>query len=110
MQTRLSSDDLNGMLEFPGGKIEGTETPKQAAIREVLEEVSVELKEDVLALNQIYNNHLENKVASLYIFTYCDDGIFPTEGWHNISDLEKFINKIPPANKQFIEKLIKSIG
>ncbi len=98
------------MLEFPGGKIEATETPKEAATREVLEEVSVEIKEEILKLNQVYNNHLDHKVVSLYIFTYKDEGSFPANGWHSISDLDKLIDKIPAANKQFIKKLIKSIG
>ena len=48
VQDRKSSDELAGLLEFPGGKIENEETPEQAAMREVLEETGVFLDESKL--------------------------------------------------------------
>lgn len=35
-------------LEFPGGKIEGDETPEEAAVREVMEETGAEIERIVL--------------------------------------------------------------
>lgn len=36
--------EFKGMWEFPGGKIEPDETPQQALVREILEELATEIK------------------------------------------------------------------
>jgi mutator protein MutT len=63
MQTRESSDELNGLLEFPGGKVEENETVEEAAMREVMEEVGVQVEG-----LRFYKQH-----ESLNIFFYKDD-------------------------------------
>jgi 8-oxo-dGTP diphosphatase len=109
MQKRESSDELNGLLEFPGGKIEQDETPIDAAIREVREETGVELNISKLKLNRTFENALKNKTILLNIFTYESNNEF-TSDWYKVEDMDSYFNDIPPANKLFIKDVIKSIS
>ena len=109
MQRRASSDELNGLLEFPGGKVEKKETPFETAIREVKEETGVKLDTSKLKLNRTFENPLQNKTIILNIFTYeCGDEF--NSDWYKTEDLDSYFNDIPPANKKFLKDVIKSIS
>lgn len=110
MQKRESTDELNGMFEFAGGKIERNETPQEAASREFREEVGLQLTESKLSLLSIYNHSYESKTVSIYALT-CE---YPIEGlselgWHEIGSdwRERLKEKIPPANFRIFEDLVK---
>jgi 8-oxo-dGTP diphosphatase len=58
MTTRISGR-YKGFWEFPGGKIESGETPKQALIRELKEEIGVTVQEAeyLTKIEYAYPNH-----------------------------------------------------
>jgi mutator protein MutT len=111
MQKRISDDELNGMLEFPGGKQEKNESSVAAAVREFYEEVGVKYEENDLKLYTIFTNKLESKTISLSIFFVSESKSekLDSGGWHKLqelSDLAKIEDLIPPANRTFLKEFI----
>lgn len=110
-QTRESSDELKGLKEFPGGKIEPSETPSQAAIRELREETGVELAEESLVPFNTYNYSYPSKTVRLYVFL-CETNskTFSNAGWVELIDSswkEDLEGKTPDANYRILEDIIK---
>lgn len=111
MQVRKSNDELNGMLEFPGGKQEFNETSAEAAVREFNEEVGVKYKASELKLYTIYSNKLSDKIVnlSIYLKEETPDGPLGVKGWHKLAcdeDLRKIESQVPPANRIFLKEFI----
>ncbi len=104
MQTRREEGRLNGKLEFPGGKIENSESPKSAAIREFQEEVGVELREEDLELFKIYPFEYVDRKVILYVFTLFKDFVFSQGNWYKLSE-QDLMNQIPDANIEIFEDL-----
>jgi len=48
LQRRLAGKHHGGLWEFPGGKVEGGETPRAALVREIAEELDIVLECDDL--------------------------------------------------------------
>ncbi len=103
MQKRNSKDELNGLLEFPGGKIEAGEDPKAAAIRETLEETGVTLAASKLKLVKVYDDIKATKTVKLNIFAYEDNDEF-LNSW--FSEPEEYWSLIPPANQTFLKEVL----
>ncbi len=110
MQTRHEDGPLDGLLEFPGGKVEAGESFKEAAIREFIEETGVALK-DKTKVVAFKNYSYEYPDRSVTLFTFIGQmkgEELSSEGWRviNFSDPLKGIEeKILSANHTVIRDL-----
>lgn len=118
MQVRESSDDLQGLLEFPGGKIESDEIPAAAAQRELAEETGFDVQELDLNLLKIYSHSYGDKTVNIYAFlldvTDRDDtdkdGLAPN-GWYVLDTKwrDSYGKQIPQANVNIFEDLTREL-
>lgn len=99
---RPEGKSMAGLWEFPGGKLEAGETPEAALIRELKEELLIDIKaEDLVPLtfaSHAYDDfHL---LMPLYVCNKWERNITPAEGqeiaWVAIDKLSEY--KMPPAD------------
>jgi mutator protein MutT len=105
MQRRSESGPLDGLLEFPGGKIEPNEDSVTAASREVLEEVGLEVAPSKLKLFKIYTHDYEDRSVCLFTHLIIDHNFNEDRGWVEVlfdKPLEILENQVPAANKEII--------
>jgi len=67
LQKRENTRLLSGLWEFPGGKIQNNETPAQAVIREIEEEVKIKIKNPKYCgiINHTYSTYM----VKIHVFT-----------------------------------------
>lgn len=107
MQVREEDGPLKGFWEFPGGNIENNETPLNAVIREVKEEVDIDIKaENIRTFNNFSFNVYGKRVE---FFSFLVKDAIPKKGqWFSIAlnnYQESLPEKIPPANFDLIKEL-----
>lgn len=103
---RPSGKSMAGLWEFPGGKIEPGETPEAALVREVKEELGIEVCLECLAPFNFASHSYEtfHLLMPLYICRTWDGEIAPREGQQfafvRALDLTKY--PMPPADLPLI--------
>lgn len=65
LATKRGYGEFINMWEFPGGKIESGETKEQALVREIKEELNIEISVDKFAID------IEYQYPNFYLFRSC---------------------------------------
>lgn len=108
IQRRQGTGHLDGLWEFPGGKVRQGERPQQAAMREVREETGLKLEASSLQLLQRLDYIYPDRPLRLHFFLCRLEGSqvpsLPREGlWVELADLENY--PFPPANRAVLDLL-----
>lgn len=113
--TQVRTDDgiFHGLLEFPGGGIEANESPLEAAVREVEEEVGITLSASDGRFMGVYPRYVPEKTILLNVFLFPDYPDLSGKGqWLEITQdklSSPFEGKIPGPNHQIIDDLYRSL-
>ena len=100
---------FENLWEFPGGKVKQNETIEQALIREIKEEINIDLSMNCIAPLSFsnYNSQNINIIILLFISRKWDLNPickFHTElKWVKANSLNKY--SMPPANKPLVSSL-----
>ena len=100
---------MAGLWEFPGGKVEPGERPEQTLIRELAEELAIEVKEECLAPFAFASHGYESfhLLMPLYLCRRWNGIVSPSEGqrltWVRPKEMGAFA--MPPADIPLVAQL-----
>jgi 8-oxo-dGTP diphosphatase len=108
---RPAGKPMEGLWEFPGGKIEAGERPEDTLIRELKEELGIDVKEDCLAPLTFASHAYQefHLLMPLYVCRRWDGTVAAREGqelaWVKPQRLKDY--PMPPADEPLIPYLIE---
>ncbi len=106
---RPAGKSMAGLWEFPGGKVEAGETPEACLIRELKEELSIDVSEACLAPFTFASHRYEtfHLLMPLYVCRRWSGALVPTEGqairWVRPARMGEY--PMPPADKPLVAML-----
>lgn len=105
---RSVTDRLSNKWEFPGGKVEGKETPEACLVRELMEELGIDAQVgDFLAESCYHDEH--GSIRLLAYRTYwvagdLDPKVHDEMEWASLGELDLY--DFAPADIPFVMKLM----
>ncbi len=108
--TQRGYGDFKDWWEFPGGKIEAGESPEQALVREIREELSTDIIIEILLHTVEYDYPKFHLTLHCYLCTLASDSLHLNEheaaSWLGKDDI--YTVKWLPADEEVLEMLAES--